>query len=79
VSTSLTTEFAPPLDIVERYFITAIAMLALFFTAVIFEPTILIGAAVSFKTAAVTHILTLGFVSMTMIGALHQMTPVILE
>ncbi len=79
MSTSLTTEFAPPLDIVERYFITAIAMLALFFTAVIFEPTILIRAAVSFKTAAVTHILTLGFVSMTMIGALHQMTPVILE
>ncbi len=79
MSTSLATEFAPPLDIVERYFIAAIAMLALFFVAVITDPSILTGASVSFKTAAATHLLTLGFVSMTMIGALHQMTPVILE
>ncbi len=79
MSGNLATEFAPPLDIVERYFIASLFMLALFFISLVIDPTVLTGAPVSFKLASVTHFITLGFISMVMIGALHQLTPVILE
>ncbi len=79
MSGDLSTEFAPPLDIVERYFIAAALMLALLFVLLMAKPSVILGNSVSFMTAAATHFATLGFISMVIIGALYQMTPVILE
>lgn len=75
--TSLSMDQAPPIDAPFRFFLTApfffvaIAMLLLHAGTHVWE------SRWSGTLLAVTHLLTLGFLSMTMTGALLQMLPVV--
>jgi cbb3-type cytochrome oxidase subunit 1 len=76
---SITSSYAPPFKIVAKYFITAIFSFVLLnllmlinydsFSGFHFKPIIL----------ALTHIATLGWITMIIFGALFQLIPVVLE
>lgn len=76
---SITSSYAPPFSIVAKYFVTAIISFVLLnlllliwadeFSGFHFKPVIL----------ALTHIATLGWITMIIFGALIQFIPVVLE
>jgi hypothetical protein len=76
---SLATNLAPPFKIVIKYFVTAIFSFLVLnillasnynsFSGFYFQPKIL----------ALTHIATLGWITMTIFGALFQLIPVVLQ
>ena len=76
---SITSSYAPPFSIVAKYFITAIFSFLLLnllmlinfndFSGFHFKPIIL----------ALTHVATLGWITMIIFGALFQLIPVVLE
>ena len=78
-SNSITSAYAPPFKIVAKYFIAAIfsfvllnLLLLIYFkeySGFHFQPIIL----------AITHIATLGWITMIIFGALFQLIPVVLE
>jgi len=76
---SLATQFAPPFSLVLHYFISSVffnflSILALTFFKEGFEPPFYI-----FSYAGFVHLFLLGFVMMTIFGALYQLIPVALE
>ncbi|WP_456384555.1 hypothetical protein [Persephonella sp.] len=76
---SLATQFAPPFSLVLHYFIGSVffnflSILALTFYKGGFEPPFYL-----FSYAGFVHLFLLGFVMMTIFGALYQLIPVALE
>ncbi|MDA3947471.1 MAG: hypothetical protein PF439_12400 [Helicobacteraceae bacterium] len=75
--TGLSLDQAPPISAPVRFFLTAplfamTASLLIFF----FDPTLLMSR-FSLETIVVTHLFTIGFIAMVMLGALQQMLPVL--
>ena len=75
--TGLSLDQAPPISAPVRFFLTAplfamVAAVLIFF----FDPVTLISR-FSLETITVTHLFTIGFIAMVMLGALQQMLPVL--
>ena len=78
-STGLTHEKAPALGLPFRYFVASLGFLALFGLLLPFNPGLFLG---SFRTPgllALVHILTLGWITTTILGAAFQLVPVALQ
>ncbi len=76
---SLTHEKAPALGLPFRYFAASLAFLALFSVLLPFNGKLFLG---SFRTPgllAMVHILTLGWITTTILGAAFQLVPVALQ
>ena len=72
----LSFEQAPPFSLPLRFFLTAPLFLLAAALLIVFEPESLASRWTP-QALALTHALTLGFLSMTMLGALMQMLPVV--
>jgi len=75
--TGLSLDQAPPISAPVRFFLTAplfamVAAILIFF----FDPALLTSR-FSLETIVVTHLFTIGFIAMVMLGALQQMLPVL--
>ena len=75
--TGLSLDQAPPISAPVRFFLTApifamIAAVLIFF----FDPAVL-SSRFSLETIVITHLFTIGFLAMVMLGALQQMLPVL--
>jgi len=75
--TGLSFDQAPPYHAVGRFFITAPVFAMLAALVITFDGTLLFSSFVNFKLIGALHWMTLGFVSMTMFGAMMQMLPVL--
>lgn len=73
----LSLEQAPPLEIPLSFFLTAPFAIALAGALLLMNGNYLLLSPWSPRTLALTHLGTLGFLTMTMVGALYQMTPVV--
>ncbi len=75
--TGLSLDQAPPISAPVRFFLTA-PLFAMVAAALIlfFDPALLMSR-FSLETIAVTHLFTIGFIAMVMLGALQQMLPVL--
>ncbi len=69
---------AVPFAIPARFLITGAAALSLALTALALKPGLLLGAISAPGLLAVVHTLTLGFAAMILLGAMHQLMPVML-
>lgn len=78
-SNSLATAYAPPFKTVAQYFIAAIIDFAILNILLIFNYKDITGFYFQPKIVAITHMLTLGWISMTIFGAMFQLVPVVLE
>lgn len=76
---SLTTDLAPPFKVVVKYFITAIFSFLLLNVLLVFNYDSFRGHHFQPKILALTHIATLGWITMIIFGALFQLIPVILQ
>lgn len=79
ISTSLTHEKAPSLALPFRYFVASLAFLALFGLLLPFNAQLFLG---SFRTPgllALVHLVTLGWITTTILGAAFQLVPVALQ
>ncbi|HEY0720314.1 MAG TPA: hypothetical protein VGE50_03575 [Gammaproteobacteria bacterium] len=74
--TALSLAQTPPLAVPLRYLLTAPLFAAAAGVVVVFAPEALLSRWTP-ATLAVTHLLTLGFLAMTMFGALQQLLPVL--
>ena len=74
--TGLSFEQAPPFSLPLRFFLTAPLFLLAAGLLVMLEPEAMASRWTP-QALALTHILTLGFLAMTMLGALMQMLPVV--
>jgi len=75
--TGLSLDQAPPISAPVRFFLSAplfamVAALLIFFS----DPTLLMSR-YSLETITLTHLFTIGFIAMVMLGALQQMLPVL--
>lgn len=73
----LSVEQAPPLEIPLSFFLTAPFAIALAGILLLMNGGYLLISPWSPQTVALTHLGTLGFLTMVMVGALYQMTPVV--
>jgi len=75
--TGLSLDQAPPISAPVRFFLTAplFAMIAALF--IFFGEASVLGSRYALETIAVTHLFTIGFIAMVMLGALQQMLPVL--
>lgn len=69
---------ALPFGVVARFLVTGALALALAATALALRPELLLGAYAAPGLLAVVHGLTLGFATLILVGALHQLAPVLL-
>ncbi|MDX9924980.1 MAG: hypothetical protein RBS48_09455, partial [Ignavibacteriaceae bacterium] len=76
---SLSTAYAPPYKIVMKYFFTAIFSFFLLNLLLAFNYDSFMGHHFQPKILALTHIATLGWITMLIFGALFQLIPVILQ
>ncbi|MBC8258809.1 MAG: hypothetical protein H8E38_07330 [SAR324 cluster bacterium] len=76
-SSGLSLDQAPPEDIPFRFFITAPVFGLLAGSFVLYRGSSLFSSSWSFETIALTHLITLGWVIMVMMGAFYQMVPVL--
>ncbi|MBP8846369.1 MAG: hypothetical protein KBI26_11150, partial [Thermoanaerobaculia bacterium] len=71
------TASAPPLRLPVEHFIAGFICLALGGAGLVWiAPALAAGAFVSTRVVAVVHLFTLGFISMSILGALYQFLPV---
>lgn len=75
---SLATDKAPSVMLPLRYMAVAVVDLAFLATLLVFLASDLVGAYFTPHVLAFTHLATLGWISMTMMGALYQLVPVAL-
>ena len=68
---------APPLHLPLRFFLTAPLFGILAGLLLAWQGAELMSTPLAFNTVALTHLITLGFVSMVMTGALYQLVPVV--
>lgn len=73
----LSLDQAPPEDIPFRYFLTAPLFGVLAGALIMWQGQSLFQNTWHFPTIALTHLITLGWLAMIMIGALYQMVPVL--
>ncbi|MEE9384118.1 MAG: hypothetical protein V3V08_11965 [Nannocystaceae bacterium] len=74
---ALALEQAPPLSIPLSFFCTAPAAIVAAGVVLLLEPSALTGPVIQPSTVALTHLGTLGFLGLVMMGALYQMVPVL--
>lgn len=76
---SIASAYSPPFSIVSKYFITAIVSFVLLNLFLLFNHSDIVGHHFNPKILAITHIATLGWITMIIFGALFQLIPVVLE
>lgn len=76
--TGLSYEQAPPLGLPLRFFLVSPLFLVLATAVALYAGPDVFASRWTPATLAVTHLMTLGFLGMTMVGALLQMMPVVL-
>lgn len=69
---------AVPFGLPARFLLTGVAALAFAGTSLAFRPELLLGSHLVPSALAVVHTLTLGFGTMVLVGAMHQLVPVLL-
>jgi len=77
IGKGLNLDQAPPLDLPMRYFLTAPLFGMGAGLLLMVEGAILLESPWAPHTVALTHLLTLGVISMVMVGALYQIIPVV--
>jgi len=73
----LSLEQAPPLSIPTFFFLLAPLFLGLAGVLLALQGSEILTSGWNLQTLGLTHLLTLGFLGMIMMGALFQMTPVV--
>jgi len=75
---NISQQFAPPFKLVAPYFVAAVLV---YFSTIIFlfNFDILTTHTLDTNTLAITHLVLLGFVMMSIFGAMAQLVPVVLE
>ncbi len=76
---TLTTAYSPPLKLVGKYFIAGIASYFLLTLLLMLNYSSVIGFHFQPKILALTHIATLGWITMIIFGAMFQLVPVVLQ
>lgn len=76
---SLSTSYSPPFKIVSKYFISAIVSLITFNFLLLINYNNMTGHHFQPKVLSITHIATLGWITMVIFGAMFQLVPVVLE
>lgn len=76
---SLSTSYSPPFKIVSKYFISAIVSLMTFNFLLLINYNNMTGHHFQPKVLSITHIATLGWITMVIWGAMFQLVPVVLE
>ncbi|QKJ98531.1 MAG: hypothetical protein HND40_02605 [Ignavibacteriota bacterium] len=77
--TSIVSAYSPPFRIVSKYFVTAISSFVLLNLFLLLNHSYIVGHHFTPKILAITHIATLGWITMIIFGALFQLIPVVLE
>ncbi len=75
----LTTSYAPPFALVRNHFIVSVAAYFLLAIALVIVAPWMQGHYFQPHLLGLTHLATLGWISMIMMGALYQLVPVVLE
>ena len=78
-SSSIASTYSPPFKIVAKYFIAAIASFVILNFLLLISYMIIGGHHFQPRILAITHVATLGWISMIIFGALFQLVPVVLE
>lgn len=78
-ASSIASAYSPPFKIVAKYFITAIASFVILNFLLMISYPIIGGHHFQPRILAITHVATLGWISMIIFGALFQLIPVVLE
>ena len=78
-SESIVSAYAPPFKIVLKYFIAAVLAFVTLNFLLIINYTDISGFHFQPKILALTHIATLGWITMIIFGAMFQLVPVVLE
>jgi cbb3-type cytochrome oxidase subunit 1 len=78
-SSSIASTYSPPFKIVAKYFIAAIASFVILNFLLLISYTIIGGHHFQPRILSITHVATLGWISMIIFGALFQLVPVVLE
>ncbi|MDZ7289449.1 MAG: hypothetical protein ONB44_21935 [candidate division KSB1 bacterium] len=79
ISSGLTTSYAPPFALVRNHFIVSIVAYFLLTLALVIVAPWMQGHYFQPHLLGLTHLATLGWISMIMMGALYQLVPVVLE
>jgi len=79
LTTSIATAYSPPFRIVVKYFVAAIFSFVLLNFMLLINYQDINGHHFQPKILSITHIATLGFITMTIFGAMFQLVPVVLE
>jgi len=75
--TGLSLDQAPPISAPVRFFLTAPLFAMVASLLIFFSDTSLLSSRYSLESISVTHLFTIGFIAMVMLGALQQMLPVL--
>lgn len=78
-SSTIASAYSPPFKIVSKYFIAAIASFVILNFLLLISHSNIAGHHFQPKILAITHIATLGWITMVIFGALFQLIPVVLE
>ncbi|MDH7603518.1 MAG: hypothetical protein QHH13_01310 [Melioribacter sp.] len=78
-STSIASSYSPPFRIVAKYFVAAIVSFVLMNFMLLINYQDINGHHFQPKILSITHIATLGFITMIIFGAMFQLVPVVLE
>ncbi len=76
---SIASAYSPPFRVVAKYFVTAIFAFVAFNLMLVLNYNDIGGHHFQPKLLSITHIATLGFITMTIFGAMIQLVPVVLE
>ncbi|MEN8146504.1 MAG: hypothetical protein ABFR02_02665 [Campylobacterota bacterium] len=75
--TGLSLDQAPPISAPVRFFLTAPLFAMVAAVLILFTDPAVLMSRYSLETIVVTHLFTIGFIAMVMLGALQQMLPVL--
>jgi len=76
---SVVSAYAPPYKVVIKYFVTAAAAFVILNLLLALNYSVVNGFHFQPKILALTHIATLGWITMVIFGAMFQLVPVVLE
>lgn len=78
-TSTIASSYSPPFRIVSKYFIAAIISFVLLNLSLLLNHSDIVGHHFNPKILGITHIATLGWITMIIFGALFQLIPVVLE
>lgn len=78
-SSSIASAYSPPFRIVSKYFLAAIVSFVILNLFLLINHSAIVGHHFNPKIIAITHIATLGWITMIIFGAMFQLVPVVLE